>query len=145
MSANFAVAQRPRINFKSGGRKARTFTLKDQIKDDSDEQNLFETILQYPNKGIGFKVRLPYWKKGKYFVITDVKLESKFNKQEVFGDLFENNRKVSYTPLKIKNAESAYGWEYELGKEDVKMDNGLIYTMSCMMPFYIQQTTALRQ
>jgi len=96
-------------------------------------------LQQYPNKGVGFKVRLPSWKSGKFYVISQVTSGVKYEKEEVFGYLYENNVKVSEEPMKISNAFSNYEWEHELGKEEVKLDNGLVYSMTCMMPFYLEQ------
>jgi len=96
-------------------------------------------LQQYPNKGIGFKVRLPSWKNGKFYVVSHVNSGAKFEKEEVFGHLYENNVKVLEQPMKIVNALYDCEWEYEIGKEEVKLDNGLVYTRQCMMPFYLQQ------
>jgi len=101
-------------------------------------------LQQYPNKGVGFKVRLPSWKNGRFYVISHVNSGAKYEKEGVFGYLYENNVKVSEQPKKIFNALSNCQWEHEIGKEEVKLDNGLVYSMDCMMPFYLQQAKNFR-
>ena len=41
------------------------------------------------------------------------------------------------------NAHSNCEWEYEIGKEEIELDNGLFYTPDCMMPFYLDLISKL--
>lgn len=116
----------------------KTFTLEDLIAPTNPKgRNLLEVVSQYPNKGINFKVRLPHWPVGKYYVLKKVELG---RKEKIFGYLYENFSKKSYSLVEVQEAKTEYNWEYELGKGSVTLDNGVSYTRKCMMPYYLEDT-----
>lgn len=116
------------------------FTLKDLIKNSrTKEQNLVEMISKYPTRGIGFKVRKSHWPLDKFFVLTDVQLETN-REGTVKGILYEDGQKISSDSQIIKGATENGDWIYDLGNSNIKLDNGLEYNRKNMEPFWEDET-----
>jgi len=117
-------------------RTALTFTLKDLVKaKDIKHKNLFEMISMYPSKGIGFKIRKIDWPADKYYLLTEVDLESN-RTGDAYGVLFEENQRAADMPVEIPESTSRGMWIYEIGDSSVLLDNGMRYTASHMMEFW---------
>lgn len=112
--------------FKQG---IKTFELKDLIKHRKiKDKNLLEMLSRFPGGGIGFKVYRKTWPPGMFYQVSHVNYKSpRFG--NVFGNLYQKDKKQATYPQRIRGTSKRGVWVYEFtGQEDVVLDNGLVYT-----------------
>jgi hypothetical protein len=89
-------------------------------------KSLPELLVEYPGRGVGFKVWQKDWPEGRYYVVSR-SMFTNLKRAEYFGLSFEQGKQVSPLPVLIPHTYRRGTWQYSSNGAGFVTDQGVVY------------------